>query len=403
MYRGDGHAAGQPHDEGPAILAAARALAGMIREAAPEIEAGRDLPPRIVAALGQAGVYRMSFPRSWGGPELTPAQQFEVIEALSEADGSTGWCAYVGSNGGYFTAYLDQDVARSLYPTVESLDSSSGGVPTPLGAAEPVEGGYRLNGHWFFGSGIRHSRWFIAGAVVRKEGKVVLDEAGKPRVIAAFVPTEQIEVLANWNATGLKGTGSHDFRISDLVVPAEHTFNFYTSPVQRTEALYAFPNLFFFNHAAVVLGIARAAIGEFRALCQQKRTPWGMLGDQDFARTALARAEALVLSGRQFALSTLHDIQARLEEDGALTLEQAGRFRLAITHSHEAAVEAVNLVFHAAGTSAVKVPSLLDRCFRDVHTANQHLVTSPMSHVIVGGMLLGEVPSDPLYFPPPRD
>jgi hypothetical protein len=31
-------------------------------------------------------------PRAWGGPELDPIIQLRVIEALSVADASIGWC-----------------------------------------------------------------------------------------------------------------------------------------------------------------------------------------------------------------------------------------------------------------------------------------------------------------------
>lgn len=382
------------------ILNSARELGDAIRTAADDIDASRGVPAHIVEALSQAGVFRMSFPRSWGGPEMTPAHQFEVIEAIAQADGSTGWCAYIGANGGYFTAYLDQDEARSMFPTPESMDAATGGVPTPIGTAEVADGGYVISGRWSFGSGIRHSKWFVVGALVRQDGKVVLDEAGQPRAIAAFLPTSDIEIHDTWNATGLRGTGSHDFEVHAKFVAAERTFNFYSSPPRRPSALYAFPNIFFFNHSAVVLGIARSAIDTFKELCRTKKTPWGQLERQPFAVDALARAEAAVGAARSYALETLRDLYAALETQKSLSLEDAARFRLTITHCHRAAVEAVDLVFNAAGTTAVKVPSILDRCFRDVHTANQHLVASPMSYSIIGAMMLGTVPADPLYFPP---
>ncbi|MCP8939990.1 acyl-CoA dehydrogenase family protein [Alsobacter sp. SYSU M60028] len=387
----------QAGDEGRRILEAARGLKSLIRGAAEEAERARTLPPAVVAGLRQAGVFRMSYPREWGGPQLSPAEQFEVVEEIAAADGSTGWCAYVGSNGGHFAAYLDPDVARDMFT---DLDAPSGGVPSPIGAAELAPGGYVLTGQWPFGSGVRHAEWFLAGALVRQGGQVVLDKSGKPTVIAAFVRTSEMTVLDTWQSTGLRGTGSHDFVIDQMFVPAERTFNFYTTPVRRPEPLYAFPNMFFFNHAAAVLGIARAAIEAFREICLGKKTPWGPLSRQSFALSALSRAEALTGSARCYALRTLEDLHAALSERGSLSLDEAARFRLAITHAHHAAVEAVDLVFNAAGTTAVKAPSVLDRCFRDVHTANQHLVASPMSYSIVGGMLLGETPSDPLYYPP---
>jgi alkylation response protein AidB-like acyl-CoA dehydrogenase len=100
------------------VLHAAIGLAGQIREASDEIERSRRLPPDIAAAMKEAGVFGMAMPRVWGGPELDPLTQFRVIEALAMADGSVGWCAMIGCDGGYVTAFLDQAVARAMYPDI---------------------------------------------------------------------------------------------------------------------------------------------------------------------------------------------------------------------------------------------------------------------------------------------
>jgi len=87
-------------------------LAEQIRAASAEIERGRRLPAGIAAAMKDAGVFGMAMPRAWGGLEVDPLTQFRIIEALAMADGSVGWCAMIGCDGGYMTAFLDQDVGR---------------------------------------------------------------------------------------------------------------------------------------------------------------------------------------------------------------------------------------------------------------------------------------------------
>ena len=54
----------------------------------------------------------------WGAPELDPLTQLRVIETLAMAEGSAGWCAMIGCDSGYITAFLDEDVAREMYPDI---------------------------------------------------------------------------------------------------------------------------------------------------------------------------------------------------------------------------------------------------------------------------------------------
>jgi indole-3-acetate monooxygenase len=102
-------------------LEAARELGPKIRAAADEIEQGRRLPLHLVRDMQRAGVFRMAMPKAWGGPELDFLTQLRVIEALSIADASAGWCTMIGVDGGYMTAYIEQAVAREMYRDLDSV------------------------------------------------------------------------------------------------------------------------------------------------------------------------------------------------------------------------------------------------------------------------------------------
>jgi alkylation response protein AidB-like acyl-CoA dehydrogenase len=381
--------------EGARTLVAAQALAPLIAEQVEEMERLRTLSPPVVEGMRAAGVFRMTTPPDWGGPELDPMQQFEVIEALSAADGSVGWCAYINSTSGYFTSFIDQDVARGLYP---SLDIATGGMPIPVGRAERVDGGYRLSGRWTFGSGVKHCGWMVCGAAVHENGVPVRRADGSPEPVNCFVSSDDFTVIETWNAMGLRATGSHDFAVKDLFVPAERCFDMFGSPVQRTTPLVRFPTMYLFNHSPVALGIAQGAIDAYAEVLRAKSTPWGPLREQEFARAAIAEAQGHVDAARHYCLDTLADIYATAVDERRFTLDQRARFRLAITHAHRAAVTAVDGVFLAAGTTpAVRLPSRLERCFRDVHVANQHMIANPHTYGQIGAMLVGEEPADPTY------
>src|SRR5262245_55638927 len=74
--------------DGQAILANARTVAPLLAEESTPSERDRRLTRRAVDALRSTGVFRMSMPRAWGGPELDICNQVVILEELAAADGS---------------------------------------------------------------------------------------------------------------------------------------------------------------------------------------------------------------------------------------------------------------------------------------------------------------------------
>lgn len=381
------------------ILEAARSLAPQIRAAANAIEQGRRLTPEIVQAMKAAGIFGMTMPREWGGPELDPLTQIRVLEALAEADGSVGWCAMINSDGGYYSAFLDDGVAREMYRDREAPTGSS---LVFSGRADRVDGGYRVKGRWPFVSGCQHSDW-IAGTCLVYENdapKMITPEIQERRV--CFVPAGEAEVLDTWNTTGLRGSGSHDIAINDVFVPNERSTAFPFRP-QRSGPLYAWPMMFVYNLPGVTLGIARNAINLFADLAARKATTISnsvgrpvMLRDEAYAQQAIARAEVLVGSARTYVFDRIGDIWRTLVAGERLSLKQRALYRLAMMHAHEACLEAVQGLYKVVGGSAVYSSGPFDRPLRDLLTINQHTVNSPKLRETIGKVLLGIEVRDPM-------
>jgi indole-3-acetate monooxygenase len=250
--------AGEAGTEDSPVLHAAIGLAEQIREASDEIETGRRIPQSIATAMKEAGVFGMVMPRAWGGPELDPLTQIRVIEALAMADGSVGWCAMIGCDSGYVSAFLDQDVAREMY---RDLLGATGAAATTTGEARRVPGGYRVSGRFPFVSGCHHCEWAWLGCTVSVDGAKLFDGNGVPETRQCFLRLSQCEIMDTWYATGLRGTGSNDLVVRDVFVPEEHTFSFQDAQlVKRSGPLYAFPFMFITKGPGTALGIARHAI-----------------------------------------------------------------------------------------------------------------------------------------------
>jgi indole-3-acetate monooxygenase len=160
------HPAGQAEPTDSPILRDVIALRAVIQAASDELEQERRLPKPIADALKKAGVFGMAMPGTWGGPELDPATQFRVVEALAMADGSVGWCAAINCDGGYVTAFLDQDVARAMYPDIQVGTAAAVSI---TGQATRVPGGYRVTGRFPFVSGCQHCEWVWLGCTVMEK------------------------------------------------------------------------------------------------------------------------------------------------------------------------------------------------------------------------------------------
>ena len=129
----------------------------------------------------------------------------------------------------------------------------AGGIFPPQ-PAQQVEGGLKVNGRWSWGSGSMGADMIGVG-VQPKSGEGL----GLPRM--AVMPREKVQIVPNWDVSGLLGTGSNDLVVTDVVVPAEWTFVRGGASSLDTP-LYRYPTLALAAQvlSVVALGIARAAI-----------------------------------------------------------------------------------------------------------------------------------------------
>ena len=383
-------------------LDAVRELAPKIRAARDEIEEGRRLPVHLVAEMQRAGVFRMAMPRAWGGSELNLLSQLRVIEALSIADASAGWCAMIGTDGGYLTAYIDQTVAREMYADVDAVTAAT---LAPPGKAVKTKDGFTVNGRWPFASGCQHASWFIGHFAVFDGDTPRLQPDGVPEARCGFIPADECEIIDTWTTNGLRGSGSHDWAVKDRYIPEERTFNLAAPTLYRSGPLYTLPNLLLYKAPAVVLGIARGAIDDFVALASNKPMTFkspsagkAMLRDEPYAQSAVAQAEAMVSSARGFVFEAVGDMWNTLLMGDFPTLKQRARARLAMVHASTACTQAVELLYKASGGSSVYTGHTLDRRLRDIQTANQHTVVSLKTWEVTGRVLLGLEPNYGLLF-----
>jgi alkylation response protein AidB-like acyl-CoA dehydrogenase len=342
--------------------------------------------------MKDAGVFGMAMPSAWGGPELDPLTQIRAIEALAMADGSVGWCAMIGCDSGYVSAFL----AREMYP---DLLVATGAAATATGEAWRVPSGYRVSGRFPFVSGCHHCEWAWLGCTVSADGSRRVDGNGVPETRQCFLRLSQCEILDTWYTTGLCGTGSNDLVVRDVFVPEEHTFSFQDPQlIKRPGPLYAFPFMFIAKGPGTALGIARHAIDSLIVSAAGKparRYTLGegveaakMLRDDVYIQDAVGRAETLLTSARAHVFDVVGDLWASLLDGRQPAERQLALFTTLYPHSVGVCADVVQLVYKAAGGPAVYQKGPLDRCLRDVLTANQHVVATTRTYEMAGRLLL---------------
>jgi len=375
----------------PSPHEAAVALAPRIRAAAAETERQRRLSPELVHALAAAGVFRMCVPRALGGGEVDPATMIETIETIAAADGAAGWSAMIGATSGVASAYLGEEAGREIYGSDPEV--VSGGAFAPLGKATVVDGGYRVSGRWPFASGCEHCAWLMGGSIVLDGGQPRLLPSGMPDNRLMLFPVAAVRIIDTWDVAGLRGTGSHDIAVDDCFVPAARSLSLVSDRPRARGPLYAFPvfGLLALGIAAVALGIARRALDELVALAGGK-TPTGsrrLLAERPVIHAEVARAEATLGAARAFLAETVGAAWERAQAAGAIEVRERARLRLAATHATLASARAVDLMYGAGGGTAVYAASPLQRCFRDIHVATQHMMVAPATLELAGRILLG--------------
>ncbi len=370
---------------------AANAAAGLddllqdIRKRRKEFEAQRFISPDIIQGFKKAGVYRALVARRFGGDEKSPAEFCRLIERISQADGSAGWVASFGI-GGIYLAALPLATLEKLYANGPDV-VFAGGIFPPQ-PAEMVDGGFKVNGRWSWGSGSMGAEVVGAG-ILPKNG----DGSGLPRM--AVMPRDKVQIAPNWDVMGLLGTGSHDIVVKDVVVPEEWTF-VRGGPASLDTPLYRYPTLSFAAQVLTVvgLGIGRAAIVEVLGMAAGRASVTGApnLGERVYVQLEIAKIEAELRAARAWFYEAIDEVWQVLVAGGKPTDHQVSMLRLSTTHASRVGADVARRAQMLSGGTGVYESSPLAAQVRDAQMITQHAFMGDITYQNAGAMLFGLKP-----------
>lgn len=368
----------------------ARDLAPLIAAEGAEINRRRELTPAVSDALKDGGFFRMLQPSFLGGMELPPVIFCQVTEALASSDASVGWVTCQGNGCSMSASYLDPDVARTMFGPRDGILAWGPGWPGPNPvSAHPVDGGYRISGTWRFASGSQNASWLGAH----------INVTGTGELLTFLFPKSSATMEDIWHTVGLRGTASNQYVVENLFVPNAYVMHRDNPRFRRQDGLlYRFTSgqLYSAGFAGVGLGIARGLIDAFLALPSNKtaRGATRPMRENNVVQSQLAQSEARWHSARAFLHNTLETAWAHVEQHGEMTPNHRMTMRLASTWAIQQAREAVNTLYHAAGSVAVFEEGPFERRLRDMHTVAQQAQGRQLHFETVGQIMLGLTPEN---------
>lgn len=360
------------------VLDAVEKLIPEFEARAVEAETLRTMPPDLSAMVKSAGLFRLALPRTLGGMELDLETIVRVVERVSRADASAGWTLLIGMGSTAFFAWLDPAVAKEMIG--DNPDFCSSCVFGPMGQAVPDGNSFTVNGRWSFNSGCMHSEWLQFGVFVMDGATPRFRDGQTPDWRFAFIPRADVTIEDTWDSLGLRGTGSHHVTVSGANVPEEHLAAPVFDLARHDGPMWRLPLFTFIGPvmAAFPLGVARRALDEFTEIARRKFRggPLDAVAQDGHAQAHLAKAEAGLQAARAFLYEVVGELWESCVAGDSPTPQQRARTTLACNHAMRAGVEAVDAVYPFAGAEAVMRGGVVERCFRDIHTANQHIIFS---------------------------
>ncbi|AGP52491.1 acyl-CoA dehydrogenase family protein [Streptomyces rapamycinicus] len=348
-----------------------------------EFDEKRHVPRDVIEEFKNAGIYRASTPKQFGGDALPPAEFLRLIERIAVVDGSAGWVASFGSSLIYLAALPSQTQAE-LY--ADGPDLVFAGGLFPVRPAERVPGGHRVSGRWKFASG-------CLGADVLGVG-IKGGEAKGGRPLTAVLRPEQVEIVENWNVIGMRGTGSHDLVVDGAVVPDEWTFVRGGEPTVD-EPLYRYPSVPYAAQvlAVVGLGVARAALDH--VIAQGGRASYTgapVPAERATYRIAVGQAEAQLRSARAYFYETTEEVWATVTAGDPASARQTSSLRLASAHLAKISFEVVRAAYQLGGIAAIADGNPMERYLRDASVVPQHAFLQEGMYDGAGAVLMGVQP-----------
>ncbi|MGR9049504.1 acyl-CoA dehydrogenase [Halobacillus faecis] len=325
-----------------------------------------NLAPEIMEELYRQRFFQLLVPKQLGGRISTLPETLKVYEQASFIDGNLGWLLAVCTGNMYLLKSLREDIYRKYLSNDDTVLSGSG---FPTGSAKPVPGGYQINGEWKFCSGSSIASFFMMNAKVdHGEGE------SSTEVRSIIFKKDQVKVMDDWNAFGLKATNSHTLIVEDEFVQDEWTMAFHLSGSNYEDPLLRYPFFQFAKSqfASIGLGIAGKFLLESKVVAEKFKDEWRKSGRNDFVLNKIQAAEKRLTDTKNSfdrVISQTWNLHIQGDELSEDHLKEVSHV---CENAAKEALKSAQSIYNYLGISAVLEDTVINKTYRDLHTACQH-------------------------------
>jgi SfnB family sulfur acquisition oxidoreductase len=373
-------------------IAVAKEVAAQIAPGAVDRDRERRLPIPEIELYSQSGLWGITVPKAYGGAGVSNVTLAEVTAIISAADASIG---QIPQNHLYMVEgiRLAGSAEQKDHWFERILDGDRlGNAFTEIGTRTPVDfqtrltrstGGFILRGQKFYSTGSLFAHVIVV---------VALDEDNKSTLVLLERNTPGVVLIDDWSSFGQKTTGSGTSTFDDVevkpsqVIPHQVVFDTPTPMGPVAQII----------HAAVDVGIARAALADTLDFARRYARPWFETkyerGVDDPHLVAAAGELAIRVSaanalleraGRAVDVATAHPTEASVASASIAVAE-------AKALSTEVSLHVSTKLFELTGSRSTLDQFGLDRHWRNART---HTLHDPVryKYVNIGNYVLNGV------------
>jgi len=355
----------------------------------------------VVDALRAEGFFKLFLPKSLGGLEIDPLTTAKLVEEVARYNTAAAWSLMVANTTLPMLSRIPEKGIEEIFNN--NPDAFVAGSVHPPMMATRSEGGYLINGRNPLVSNIHEAHWIFVLALVMEGGKPKFSN-GHPEILGIYMRAKDCRVLDTWTVLGMHATDSNDLEAKDVFVPDDRLFDLapefipgrhFKGPLYQVPAACA--NIACLL-APITIAVAQNAINELKDLASRK-TPLGSmvtLRERGVMQRKLGRAEALVQSSRAYLHEKIAQCWKKTTGGESISLEEKAGLLLAATYTNQSCVEAIELMYTAAGTNGIYLRNKLAHYMTDAQVLRQHGFMNESRFETAGQVYFGLSPDLPI-------